>query len=257
METYDKFLDYYEEIVRWINSPLEDEVEFLKEDCIKEYNPLAKTILELACWTWIVAKEFIKSGFDVTGLDINEKMLLKAETLLNPPLTPPSNHGGEQKVELVLWDMTNFDLWKTYDVVLCNYNSICHLLTWKEWQDFFDMAYKHLNQNWILIFDINTLFEFESITRDFAQFYTFWEDVVCLEMFKKTWYFEWLIKIFSHKNENNFELITEVVNENSFPISKIEKELKNKWFELLEKIDYHYWEVTAESERVYFIAKKS
>lgn len=244
METYDKFLDYYEEIVRWINSPLEDEVEFLKEDCIKEYYPLAKTILELACWTWIVAKEFIKSGFDVTGLDINEKMLLKAEKNI-------------WKQNIVLWDMTNFDLWKTYDVVLCNYNSICHLITWKEWQDFFDMAYKHLNQNWILIFDINTLFEFESITRDFAQFYTFWEDVVCLEMFKKTWYFEWLIKIFSHKNENNFELITEVVNENSFPISKIEKELKNKWFELLEKIDYHYWEVTAESERVYFICKKN
>jgi len=57
--------------------------------------------------------------------------------------------------------------------VLCNYNSICHLLTWKEWQDFFAMAYKHLNKNGILIFDINTLFEFESITRDFAQFYTF------------------------------------------------------------------------------------
>gem|GEM_PF-5924833 len=88
------------------------------------------------------------------------------------------------------------------------------------------MAHKHLNKNGILIFDINTLFEFESITRDFAQFYTFGDDVVCLEMFKKTSHFEWLIKIFSHKSGNDFELITEVVEENSFPISKIEKELK-------------------------------
>ena len=244
MKTYDKFLDYYEEVVRWINSPLEDEVEFLKEDCIKEYNSETKTILEVACGTWSVAKEFIKAGYEVTGLDINENMLKKAEKNI-------------WKQNLVLGDMTNFDLWKTYDVVLCNYNSICHLLTWKEWQDFFAMAYKHLNKNGILIFDINTLFEFESITRDFAQFYTFWDDVVCLEMFKKPSHFEWLIKIFSHKEWSEFELITEVVKENSFPISKIEKELKAIGFKLLEKVDYHYGQVSAESERVYFISKKS
>ncbi|MDD2907772.1 MAG: class I SAM-dependent methyltransferase [Candidatus Gracilibacteria bacterium] len=244
MKTYDKFLDYYEEVVRGINSPLEDEVAFLHEDCIMEYNPEAKSILELACGTGTVAKEFVKLGYDVTGLDINEKMLEKAKKNLS-------------KNDLVLADMTDFDLDKTFDVVLCNYNSICHLLTWEEWKKFFSMAYKHLKKDGILIFDINTLFEFESITRDFAQFYTFGDDVVCLEMFKKTGYFEWLIKIFSHKEGSDFELITEVVKENSFPISKIEKELKETGFELLEKVDYHYGKVFAESERVYFIGKKS
>ena len=53
-----------------------------------------------------------------------------------------------------------------------------------------------------------------------------------------------------------YNLIEEVVREVSFPIKTIEKELKAKWFELLEKIDFHYWEVTDESERVYFICKK-
>ena len=38
------------------------------------------------------------------------------------------------------------------------------------------------------------------------------------------------------------------------PLSK--KELKDKWFKILEMIDYHYGEVTAQSERVYFICKK-
>ncbi|MDD3145091.1 MAG: class I SAM-dependent methyltransferase [Candidatus Gracilibacteria bacterium] len=243
MKTYDKFLDYYEEVVRGINSPLEDEVFFLKEDCIVEYNPDAKNILELACGTGAVAKEFIKAGYEVTGLDINENMLAKAT----------KNIGKEN---IVLGDMTNFDLGKKFDVVLCNYNSICHLLTWVEWQSFFEMAYKHLEVGGILVFDINTLFEFESITRDFAQFYTFGDDVVCLEMFKKPSHFEWLIKIFSHKKDSEFELITEVVKENSFPISKIEKELKAKGFKLLEKVDYHYGQVSAESERVYFIGQK-
>jgi len=78
-ESYNIFLKYYDRIVRSINNPLEDEVEFLVEDCIKEYKPKTKTILELACGTWEVARELIKKKYRVTGLDISEKMLEKAE----------------------------------------------------------------------------------------------------------------------------------------------------------------------------------
>ncbi len=245
MKTYDVFLEYYDKIVRSINNPLEDEVEFLVEDCIKEYKPETKTILETACGTWEVARELKNKWYKVTGLDISEKMLEKAEVNLN-------------KKELVLWNMTNFDLKKTFDTVLCNYNSICHLLTWKEWQEFFDMTSKHLEKDGLFIFDINTLYEFDSITNDFAQFYNFDNDTVCLEMHKKDWIYEWLVKIFKKSEdwEKKYDLIEEVVKENSFPINKIKKELKEKGFKIMEMIDYHYWEVTAQSERVYFICKK-
>ena len=69
--------------------------------------------------------------------------------------------------------MTNFDLKQKFDVVLCNYNSICHLLNWADWVNFFEMANNHLDKDGIFIFDINTIFEFENITREFAQFYNF------------------------------------------------------------------------------------
>jgi hypothetical protein len=36
-----------------------------------------------------------------------------------------------------------------------------------------------------LIFDINTIWEFENITRDFSNFFKIDDDVVCLEMEKK------------------------------------------------------------------------
>ncbi|MDP2090125.1 MAG: class I SAM-dependent methyltransferase [Candidatus Gracilibacteria bacterium] len=287
MKTYDVFLDYYDQIVRSINNPIEDEVEFLVEDCIKQYKPETKTILETACGTGVVAKELRKSGYKVIGLDISEKMLEKAEKLLNPPLTPPLNKGGGQKVELVLADMTDFDLGKTFDTVLCNYNSICHLLKWSQWQAFFDMAYKHLEKDGLFIFDINTVYEFENITREFAQFYNFGDDTVCLEMIKTSppspqlrsnfedsrsstpvsvilkgegsqagFIYQWLVKIFKKSDDGRYDLIQELVRENSFPISKIKKELKDKGFKILEMVDYHYGEVTAKSERVYFICKK-
>ena len=251
-ETYNIFLDYYDKIVRSVNNPLEDELDFLVEDCIKEYKPETKNILELACGTWEVARELVKRKYNVVGLDINENMLKKAEKNLFPFL----NKEGLGVVDLVLWDMTNFDLKKEFDTILCNYNSVCHLLKWEDWQKFFEMSYKHLKKDWLLIFDINTLFEFENITRDFAQFYNFWDDTVCLEMQKKDWVYEWLVKIFKKDKDWKYDLIEEVIKENSFPINKIKKELKDKGFEILDLIDYHYWEVTAQSERVYFICKK-
>jgi SAM-dependent methyltransferase len=63
--------------------------------------------------------------------------------------------------------MRNFNLETKFDVILCNNNSINHLLSLEDWENFFDMAYKHLKKDGILIFDILTIFEFENITRDF------------------------------------------------------------------------------------------
>ena len=158
--------------------------------------------------------------------------------------------------KLVLWDMTNFNFKNKFDLVLCNYNSICHLLSWESWQNFFKNSFENLKKWWLLVFDINTIFEFENITRDFAQFYNFWENTVCLEMFKKWNIYQWLIKIFEKQENWNYNLTEEKVEEISFPISKIKKELLSQGFKMLEIIDYHFWKVTAESERVYFICKK-
>ncbi len=242
MKTYEHFLDYYDDIVRWINSPLDEEVEFL-HTIIKKHLPTAHTILETACWTGTVAKEFFKYWYDLTWLDINEHMIERAKKIF------PEN-------KIFLWDMTHFDLQKEFDVILCNYNSICHLLTWQEWKNFFAMSYKHLSPWGILIFDINTIFEFENITREFAQFYNFWDDSVCLEMFDKKTYYEWLIKIFKKSDDGRYDLIEEVVQENSFPIDMIQKELQTQGFKILELLDFHSWDIHIESERVYFIARK-
>lgn len=245
MQTYNVFLDYYDQIVRWINSPLDEEVAFLDE-LIQKYNPWERrniSILETACGTGTVAKEFQKLGYDITGLDINENMIERAKNVFD-------------EKHLILSDMTSYISETPYDVVLCNYNSICHLLTWQDWQKFFEMSFANLKSNGLFIFDINTLFEFENITREFAQFYNFAEDSVCLEMFKKDGIYEWFIKIFKKADDGRYDLITEHVQENSFPIHMIKKELKSRGFYVQELLDFHYGEVNNESERVYFVCQK-
>ena len=80
MQTYNKFVDYYDEIVRGINSPLHEEIEYLDE-VIKAYNPDAKEILEIACGTWIVSKELTAKWYKSIGLDINENMIAELTIL--------------------------------------------------------------------------------------------------------------------------------------------------------------------------------
>jgi len=260
MQTYNKFVEYYDQIVRWLNSPIHEEVDYLV-DIINSYNPKAKNILEFACGTWVIAKELIWKWYDVIGLDLSEKMLDVAKNNIWAHNT-------------ILWDMTNYDLKQEFDVVLCNYNSICHLLDFEEWKNTFTNAYKHLKKWWLFIFDINTLGEFESITEDFSGFYNFGEDTVCLEMFKKfehdpdTYYkwthYEWLIKIFKKSWKDidklwnkKYTLIEEVVRENSFLIKDISIELELAWFTILKIEDFHAGETWDEdSERVYFICEK-
>ena len=123
MQTYNRFVDYYDEIVRGINSPLTQEVEYL-DKVITSYNSGAKKILEFACGTGVVSKELINKWYKVIGLDINENMLLRARKNI-------WDHN------VVHWNMINYDMEEEFDIVLCNYNSICHLIDFEDWKKTF------------------------------------------------------------------------------------------------------------------------
>ena len=241
--TYSFFTKYYDTIVRGNWYSLSDEVDLISELILTYWN-WKKTILEFACGTWIIANELQKKWFEIQGVDMSEAMLQKAEKNM-------------WKQNCLLGDMTSMDIWKKFDVVLCNYNSICHLTSWQQWQDFFQNTKRHLKKWWILIFDINTVSEFENITQDFAQFYNIWNDTVCLEMQKRRGLYEWIVKMFIKNNTWNYSLETEKIPELSFEIEDIQNELKIQWFTNLHLEDFHKSIVDDESERVYFIAKKN
>ncbi len=238
LQTYNKFVEYYDEIIRGNWYDLDAEVFFINE-IIEDFWKW-KEILEFACGTGTIARELEKKWYSVTWVDLSEQMIKKAG-----------------KWDFQVWDMTSINLNKQFNIVLCNYNSVCHLKDWKAWQEFFQNAYKHLKKDGILIFDILTLFEFENISRDFKGFFNIKWDTICLEMFKQEGgIYKWLIKIFVDKWENNFELIEEEIREISFSIEKIKQELEKVWFKIEHLEDFHFWELTDESERVYFVIKK-
>ena len=77
-----------------------------------------KQLLELACGTGALAVEFAKAGFDVTGLDLSEEMLMIASQRAEKE---------EAAVQFVAGDMLDLVDVGTYQAITCYSDSLCYM----------------------------------------------------------------------------------------------------------------------------------
>lgn len=109
---------------------------------IKKYHPKAKTILEVACGTGTILQH-LPSSLKKNGLDISPHMLALARRKLPHAKFYQAN-------------MINFSLTERFDVIICVFDSINHLTSYKKWEKFFSTVSSHLNPRGIFIFDISS-----------------------------------------------------------------------------------------------------
>ena len=94
----------------------EAEAQMINESINRE-NPSARTILDVACGTGEHARILReKYGFDVDGIDLNDKLISLAQRK-----NPIGNFNNA--------DMVDFDLGKSYDIVMCLFSSIGYVKT--------------------------------------------------------------------------------------------------------------------------------
>ena len=65
--------------------------------------------------------------------------------------------------KLYLADMTSFWLAARFDVIVCAYQGINHLLSLAAWKSSFDCACEHLSRGGLFVFDIATLSHLEEM----------------------------------------------------------------------------------------------
>lgn len=92
-------------------------------------------ILELGCGTGRVAIPLAKLGYAVTGIDIADAMLSEAR-----------RKAAEQQVDVewVKADMRDFNLGRTFCLVIIPANALCHLLTLSDFEACLDCVKRHL-----------------------------------------------------------------------------------------------------------------
>ncbi len=213
------------------------------EKLIKRHKPFAKSILELGCGTGIFLKYFFDRGYDVAGIDLSEKMLAVARRRI-------------PDADLFIQDMTKFSLAKRYDVILCLFDSINHVLTYDNWEELFFRVQSNLNKEGVFIFDINTNKKLKVLSQAGSINRKFNGSKVAMNVNFKNEVYNWNIKIIKKKKDGTKFVHEENIKEKSFPIKKIEKSLKkifNKVF-LFDQNDGT--SVSEESSRVYFVCSK-
>ncbi len=102
------------------------------------------THLDIACGTGDFVYLMKKAGVNSSGSDISREMIIEAK----------KNYPG---LGFSVSDMRNFLIKERVDLITCNFDSINHLLKFREWENSFLSVYNSLNDDGKFLFDINTL----------------------------------------------------------------------------------------------------
>ncbi len=114
----------------------------LFRDLIHKYTPDASQLFEIGCGTGNVLQAF-RNDYEITGLDLSANMLKIAAQKV------PS-------ARLIEGNMIAFDLQEKFDIILCVYDSINHLLKFSDWERVLANVAAHLRPKGLFIFDVNT-----------------------------------------------------------------------------------------------------
>ena len=236
MEQYDTIAQFYDEIMGD-----QEEVAAHIREFIKQRNPNAHSVLEIACGTGALMKQLSKY-YEVSGLDKSSVMVAMA-------------HHKFRHTTLYQLDMVDFRLKDKFDAIICMNDSINHLLNFSDWKELFTNVSRHLSSGGIFIFDINTEYKLEEISVIPPMVHEFDQNILIIDVQKHRGRFEWNLRILDHESDNKYTMYEENLYEKSFPVKKI-KEALSKQFHKIKVYDLDQFKVTKNSERLYFVATK-
>ena len=154
---------------------------------------------------------------------------------------------------LYLADMTSFRLDARFDVIVCAYQGLNHLLSLAAWQRSFDCAYEHLNPGGLFVFDITTVSHLRQmaavpqIVEQFAGNYLLIRVRTADGMV-----FDWHIEVYKLQPDGRYRLLTQTVALRSFPLADIRAALRAR-FASVEILDGDGNSTDAENEdRIWF-----
>jgi SAM-dependent methyltransferase len=192
-------------------------------DYIDRYRPETAAVLELGCGTGAILAG-LGSGLTLTGIDLSPGMLDHAKRRC-----PLARFHQD--------DMTSFSLNERFDVVLCVFDSLNHVLTFEGWLATFERVREHLLPGGLFIFDVNTLGRLQQLGEMAPWVHHFDGNTLIMNVeFDEVNLSRWDIRIFERQHDQHFVLHHEHIAELGVPLAQV-KEALAPAFDLLEEID--------------------
>ena len=135
---------------------------------------------------------------------------------------------------LHLADMSRFKLNAKFDSIICVYHGINHLLDFSAWENFFDCAYRHLNDGGMLVFDTYTASSLETKASSPGIVQRFGENYLHIRVrTSDEVMFDWNIEVLELQPDGKYKSFKEVIRTVSFPPEKIRASLRERFVNIV------------------------
>lgn len=233
---YDALAPYYDEVVRGRR----DDAKVLRQ-VLKKYRCRPKTVLDLACGSGKLTKEF--KNAKVTGIDLSPGMLTLAREQL-PEAT------------LLQADMRSLRLPSRFDAAWCMYDSMNHLDNFRDWTRTMQTAHRHLNPGGVFVFDVNTVTKLEAMVADSPFMHHFKKGMLVTEVSKQKSRYLWQLNIFERQKDDLYRLQEAEIPETAYETERI-LEVMERTFEDVTILDPVRKRPSKHSMRLYFAGRKA
>jgi SAM-dependent methyltransferase len=140
MGVFKEYSKYYNLLYK--DKDYQKEIEYILS-IVNEFNPSAKTILNLGCGTGKHDFFLSKKGYTVTGVDMSDTMIAEAK----------STYGEIKSLTFLKGDIRDVRIDKKYDVVVSLFHVMSYQISNEDLYKSFLTAKDHLKEDGVLIFD--------------------------------------------------------------------------------------------------------
>lgn len=234
MANYDQFAPYYDQLMGNRHATWKHIRKLLNG-----HLGSGKAVLELGCGTGSVLKSFPRN-MHLVGLEASMGMLAIAKKKV-------------PHAALYCQDMSNFRLPRKFDIIICVFDTINHLTSFKSWVSLFRGVSKHLNPGGAFLFDINTLGKLQRHATEPIWVTSVGKDIFMINVTQeKKSLFRWDVDVFERQKKDLYRRHSEKIYETSFPDQQIRKALR-QFFLNVAVCDPDNNRPGATSERLYYV----
>ncbi|MFE5426993.1 class I SAM-dependent methyltransferase [Peribacillus simplex] len=246
--TYERFAYVYDELMK--DAPYEKWLMILTAK-LEQYGIGGRKVLDLACGTGEMTVELAQHGFEVTGVDLSDEMLLVAnEKAVKLGLSIP----------LFQQNMAELEGLGQFDCVTIFCDSLNYLRDEEDIVKTFSRVHEHLKEGGLFLFDVHSIYKMEEIFRDntFAvngeEVSYIWDCFPGAEPYSV----EHDLSFFVRDDESGlYDRFDELHYQRTYPVEQYKKWLEQAGFTVSEILaDLEDAPLAAETERILFVASK-
>lgn len=241
MVAYRYFAAFYDEVM---DDPAPRATRVI--DAIDRYRPGPASLLELGCGTGSLLERLTDIP-TLVGLDRSPEMLAIAGAKV-------------PRAQLVEGDLASFSLGRRFDVVICIFDTLNHLLTFDAWLSAFDAVTAHLADGGLFVFDINTVGELRRLGAEPPAVYDFDRGLAIIDVAfghdgEDSGDSLWDIRIFEDIGGCRYRLHHEQIGELGMGLCRVRSAVGTR-FDILELTDERGEPADDDSVKAHFVLRQ-